>query len=81
PLGPGTLAAGLAFVDYGEVEELVPDGLGLVGVPTGGVVTGGEVALSLGYGLRAGPVVLGAVARSLRVELAGLDATATALDV
>jgi len=81
PLGPGTLGAGLSFVDYGEVPEILPGGSGLVGQPTGAVVRGGELAVAVGYGVRLGRVRLGAVARSLQIGIAELGTRATAYDL
>lgn len=81
PLGPGVLGAGLAFVDYGDVQELLPDQGGLTGTPTGRTVGGGEVAVSLGYAVRVGVFRVGVVARSLNVDVAGLGTISNACDV
>lgn len=80
-LGPGVLGAGLAFVDYGDVVELVPDQAGLTGTPTGRTVGGGEVAVSVGYAVRFGPASVGGVARSLNIDVASLATVATAYDL
>lgn len=80
-LGIGVLGAGLAFVDYGDVIEHVPDETGLVGTPTGRTVGGGEVAVSVGYGVALGALRAGAVIRTLNVDIAGLGAMATSYDV
>lgn len=79
-LGPGAFALGLQFLDYGSIDEVKPDASGLLGVPTGVKVSGGEVAASLGYGVQLGWFRLGAAARVLRVDIAEVSANTAVFD-
>jgi hypothetical protein len=79
-LGPGAFAMGLQFLDYGSIDEVKPDASGLLGVPTGVKVSGGEVAASLGYGVQLGWFRLGAAARVLRVDIAEVSANTAVFD-
>lgn len=79
-LGPGAIALGLQFLDYGSIDEVKPDASGLLGVPTGVKVSGGEVAASLGYGVQLGWFRLGAAARVLRVDIAEVSANTGVFD-
>lgn len=79
-LGPGAFALGVQFLDYGSVDEVKPDASGLLGVPTGVQVSGGEVAASAGYGLQLGWLRLGAAARLLRVDIAEVSANTGVFD-
>ncbi len=79
-LGPGAIALGLQFLDYGSIDEVKPDASGLLGVPTGVKVSGGEVAASVGYGIELGWFRLGAAARLLRVDIAEVSANTGAFD-
>ncbi|HKJ93748.1 MAG TPA: hypothetical protein VJ957_11335 [Longimicrobiales bacterium] len=79
-LGPGRLGVGLQFLDYGSIDEVTPDPTGVLGVPTGATVSGGEAAASLAYGLGLGPLWLGAAARALRVDIADVSDATTAFD-
>lgn len=78
PGGAGAVA--VRYLDYGEVEEIVPDPAfgGERGMATGARVRGTEVALSTAYALEAGPLALGAGLDLVRTDLAGLDDVAVA---
>ncbi len=78
PGGAGAVA--VRYLDYGEVEEIVPDPAfgGERGMATGARVRGTEMALSTAYALEAGPLALGAGLDLVRTDLASLDDIAVA---
>lgn len=71
----GAGGVGIRYIDYGAVEELVPDPAfgGQVGTPTGGTVRGTEVALGAAYALDVGPVSVGAGFDMVRTDIADLQ--------
>lgn len=81
--GPGTIGAGIQFLDYGEIDVVETDpGGGDHGIPAGERVSGGELALGLGYAVGIGRhLQVGAVARVLRIQLAEATASGTAWDL
>src|SRR5690606_5560858 len=84
PFGPGVLGTGLQYLNYGEIEVIEPDpGSGDEwGVPTGVRVDGGEVALSVAYGLTLpGRVEAGAAARLPPLRLAEAVASGASFDI
>ncbi|HEX7118988.1 MAG TPA: PorV/PorQ family protein [Longimicrobiales bacterium] len=83
-LGPGTLGAGVQFLNYGEIDVVEPDPAtgGEIGVPTGERVGGGELVVTAAYGLRLpGRIEVGVAAKLLRLQLAEAAATGTAFDL
>jgi hypothetical protein len=83
--GPVTLGAGLAFLDGGEVPEIVPDDRfgGQRGRATGATVSARESAarLAVAAPLLEGRVHLGAAAGLAMSELAGISRSAPILDL
>ncbi len=83
-LGPGTLGAGVQYLNYGEVEVFEPDPAsgGDLGLPTGERVGGGELAVTAAYAVRVlGRIQLGAAAKLLRLQLAEAAASGAAFDL
>lgn len=83
-LGPGVLGAGLQFLNFGEVDVIEPDPTtgGETGIPTGERVGGGELALSLGYGVRPfAALEVGVTAKLLQMQLAGSGGGGAAIDL
>ena len=76
----GAAAVALRYLDYGAVEEIVPDPAfgGERGMATGARVRGTEVALSTAYAFEVGVVALGAGLDVVRTDLVDLDAVAVA---
>jgi hypothetical protein len=76
----GATAVAVRYLDYGEVEELVPDPAfgGERGMPTGARIRGTEVALSGAWALEAGPLSAGAGFDLVRTDLAELQDVAVA---
>lgn len=83
-LGPGTVAAGIQYLDLGSVEVLEPDPAfgGQRGRPTGEWVGGADVSAGIAYGVRIlGALELGAAGRALRSRLAEAHAGGWAVDL
>lgn len=57
PLGAGVLGVGATQLDYGAIDELVPSGSGVAGVPTGRTFTAQDNAFVAGYAWAARPSV------------------------
>jgi hypothetical protein len=81
--GPGSFALGLLVLDYGSVEEIIPDPAsgGERGIPTGATVAAGEYAMSLGYAVSARGLRLGAAGKLVRQRIAEVSGGAGALDL
>jgi hypothetical protein len=84
-VGPVALGAGVAFMDGGEVPEIVPDPDfgGQRGIPTGATVSARESAfrLAAAYPLLDERVLVGAGVGFALSELAGVSRSAAMLDV
>jgi hypothetical protein len=81
PVGSVTLGASVRYLDYGEVAVIEEGGDLPVGSPTGDVATGSEVSALLGAAVALGPVRVGAAARWLRQDVAGLADGTGAFDI
>jgi len=75
---PSALALGVQALDYGNADEIVPDPLtgGMRGTPTGGTVSGNEIAISAGMGQRFGKQRVGWAVTYVRQTVADLSASA-----
>jgi hypothetical protein len=76
----GGIAVGIRSLDYGDIDEIVPDPGGQTGTPTGRRLGANELALSAGYGRTVGPVALGVGATWLTQSIAGEQGHALAMD-
>ncbi|HSM37571.1 MAG TPA: hypothetical protein VK837_14300 [Longimicrobiales bacterium] len=76
----GAAAVAVRYLDYGEVDELIPDPAfgGERGMATGARIRGTEVALSGAYAFEVGPFAAGAGFDLVRTDLAELQDVAVA---
>lgn len=83
PFRGSTLALGVQSLDYGSVDEIVPDPLmgGLRGTPTGDRVGASEFALSAGVGRHVGPWRVGVAGTFLSQQIAAASGRAAGIDV
>lgn len=83
-VGPGAIAIGSVFLNYGEVEVFEPDPStgGERGVPTGERVGGGETVLGVGYALPLGAALrVGFGVKLLRLQIAEAAGSGMAFDL
>ncbi len=82
-LGPGTVGVGVQVLDYGRVDEVVPDPAsgGQLGLETGATVSASDYAASIGYALGWTTLRFGVAAKLTRQRLAGESAGTGALDI
>ena len=80
----GSIAIGLRGLNYGSVNEYVPDTInfgGQRGVPTGRDVTASEFALTAGYGRAMRRLRIGGAVRYVRQQIANESGGTTSIDV
>ena len=84
PIGPGAVAFGVRYLDYGSTPEIViasPD-IPETGVATGAQVSAQDVALSLGYGVAwRGRLRVGAAVTWAQQHVASYSGSAVAADI
>jgi hypothetical protein len=80
--GRWTAAAGVHLLDYGEIDEIVPDPAsgGEIGVPTGARLAAADFALAAGLARRIGRVRVGVATRLVRQQVAEASGNAVAVD-
>ncbi|MEN8373994.1 MAG: hypothetical protein ABFS34_00940 [Gemmatimonadota bacterium] len=79
----GASVVSVRYLDFGEVQEIVPDPAfgGERGLPTGARVGGAELALGAAHGLEIGPAVIGVGFDMVRSDIADLQDVALAASV
>ena len=80
--GRRTEEAGVQLLDYGEIDEIVPDPAsgGEIGVPTGARLAAADFALAAGLARRIGRVRVGIATRLVRQQVAEASGNAVAVD-
>lgn len=84
-VGAATLGAGIAYLDAGQIEEILPDPDfgGNTGIPTGNLVSANETAarLAVALPLREGQLRIGAAVGLVSIGIAEISETAPIADV
>jgi hypothetical protein len=81
-VGGWTLGAGVHLLDYGSIDELIPDPAsgGEVGAPTGARVSASDFAVALGAARAIGPLRGGLAVKLVRQQVAGTGGGTVAVD-
>jgi hypothetical protein len=82
-VGRGTAALGVQSLRFGSVPEIVPGtgGASDPGVPTGRMITAGDLAVSAGYAAPIGRVRVGIAGKYVQQSIAGTSGGTAAVDV
>ncbi len=81
--GPGSIGLGVQALEYGSVEEIVPDDAfgGERGTATGARVDAGDLVATVAYGVRRGRFRVGMAGKVVRQRIVDESGTAGAFDL